>query len=89
MSERKGRKGVAIVVATLFAALSLIIASAVDVGAAVRHGASDARGAIASTRPIVLPEEWVWRGKPPINLEYMYGNHNIVQQDYIRLNGTH
>ena len=30
-----------------------------------------------------IPQEWVWRGRPPVNLESMYGNHEPPQPDYI------
>ena len=85
MRKRTGRSKFAIAVATLFAALSIIVSSAVDVGAALPFDESAAQVSAAATGPILMPPEWVWRGRAPINLEYMYGNREPRQQDWIRM----
>jgi len=76
------RRGIGIAFATLFTAISMFFASAVDVRAMLTPEAAALRG-VARHEPVVMPEEWVWRGRPPINVEYMYGNREKPQPDYI------
>ena len=66
--------------ATLFIAASMFFASAVDVKAMLRPDEAAAR----AMGPVEMPQEWVWRGRAPINLESMYANKRPVQQDWIR-----
>jgi|RhiMethySRZTD1v2_1073278.scaffolds.fasta_scaffold1260761_2 hypothetical protein len=76
------RREIGIAFATLFIAISMFFASAVDVRAMLTPEAAALRG-VARHEPVVMPEEWVWRGRPPINVEYMYGNREKPQPDYI------
>ena len=76
------RRGIGIAFATLFTAISMFFASAVDVRAMLTPEAAALRG-VARHEPVVMPEEWVWRGRPAINVEYMYGNREKPQPDYI------
>jgi hypothetical protein len=76
------RRGIRIAFATLFAAASMFFASAVDVRAMLTPEAAALR-AVARHEPVLMPQEWVWRGRPPLNLEYMYGNRAQPQPDYI------
>src|SRR5258706_997630 len=85
VGKHRGHNKFAIAVATLLAALSMIVASAVDVGAALRPDESAAHVSAAAHAPIQMPREWIWRGRAPIDLEYMYGNHPPRQQDWIRM----
>jgi hypothetical protein len=73
---------VMIALATLLTALSMFFASAVDVRAMLTPDAAAMR-AKAAHQPVEMPEEWIWRGRPPINLESMYGNRAKPQPDYI------
>ena len=81
---RLGQGTVVIALAALIAAASMFFASAVDVGAMLTPEAAALRAKGAHT-PVVMPEEWVWRGRAPVSLEYMYGNHQPPQQDWIRM----
>jgi len=95
MSNRTGNRGrtrighgtLVIAFAALIAAVSMFFASAVDVHAMLSPEAA-ARRAGTPHQPVVMPEEWVWRGRAPINLESMYGNHEPPRQDYIVSHGT-
>jgi hypothetical protein len=79
------RRGIRIAFATLLTAVSMFFASAVDVRAMLTPEAAALRG-VARHEPVIVPEEWVWRGRPPINVEYMYGNREKPQPDYIVMN---
>lgn len=81
-STRLGHATLMIALATLLAALSMFFASAVDVRAMLTPEGAALR-AEAPTAPIEIPREWVWRGKPPVSVEHMYGNREQPQQDYI------
>ena len=76
----------AIALGTLVVALSMLIASPVNVNAMLTPEAA-VRGAVKH-EPVVMPEEWVWRGPKPVNLEYMYGNRQPVQPDYIVMHSS-
>ena len=71
-----------IALATLLAALSMFFASAVDVRAMLTAEGAARRAGTPHT-PIEIPKEWTWRGRPPIDLEGMYGNHEPPRPDYI------
>ena len=81
--RRLGYGTLVIALATLITAASMFFASAVDVKAMLRPDERAARMA-----PVIMPQEWVWRGRAPIDLESMYAHHEPVRQDWIRLNGT-
>jgi hypothetical protein len=70
-----------IALGTVAVALSMLIASPVNVNAMLTPEAA-AQSAVKH-EPVVMPEEWVWRGRAPLNLEYMYGNRQPAQPDYI------
>ena len=78
--KRLGHGTLVIVLATLLAALSMFFASAVDVHAMLTPEAAARR---AQAQPVVVPHEWVWRSRPAIDLESMYGNREKAQPDYI------
>ena len=80
--RRLGYGTLVIALATLVTAASMFFASAVDVKAMLRPDERAARMA-----PVTMPQEWVWRGREPINLESMYVR-EPVRQDWIRMNGT-
>jgi hypothetical protein len=84
---RLGRGTLMIALATLVAALSMFFASAVDVHAMLTPEAASMRAG-APIQPVLMPEEWIWRGRAPINLEFMYGNREPRQQDYIVMHGS-
>jgi hypothetical protein len=73
-----------IALAALFTAALMLLASAVDVRAMLRPGEAAPPG----MKPVVMPQEWIWRGPAPIHLESMYGNREPARQDWIRMNGT-
>lgn len=82
LRARLGHGTFVIALATLLAALSMFFASAVDVRAMLTpEGAAQRAGAAAT--PVEIPEQWVWRGRAPVSLEYMYGNHEPPREDYI------
>jgi len=76
------RRGIKIAFATLFVAVSMFFASVVDVRAMLTPEAAALRG-VARHEPVVMPKEWVWHGRAPIDVEYMYGNRAKPQPDYI------
>lgn len=78
-ATRLGQGTLVVTLATLIAALSMFFASAVDVRAMLTPEAA----AMRAHQPVVMPEEWVWRGRPPVDLESMYGNREKPQPDYI------
>ncbi len=80
-SNRLGHGTFIIVIATLLAALSMFFASAVDVRAMLTPEAAALRA--DAHEPVVMPQQWVWRGRPPIDLGSMYGNREQPQPDYI------
>ena len=80
-NTRLGHGTLIIAVATLLAAVSMFFASAIDVRAMLTPEGAALRG--ARHEPVALPNEWVWRGREPISLEHMYGNHEKPQPDYI------
>ncbi len=84
LRTRLGRGTLVIALATLLTALSMFFASAVDVGAMLTPEGAALRADAAAT-PVEIPPEWVWRGREPVSLEYMYGNQKPPQQDYIRM----
>jgi hypothetical protein len=86
-STRLGHGTLVIALATLLTAVSMFFASAVDVHAMLSPEASAMRAA-APSQPVQLPEEWIWRGRKPIDLEYMYGNHEPPRPDYIVMHRT-
>ena len=59
------------------------------VGAMLATAEAASGPSAAAASPIEIPPEWVWRGREPISLEYMYGNHEPPQQDWIRLGRVH
>ncbi len=81
-STRLGHTTVMIAFATLLAALSMFFASAVDVRAMLTPEGAALRAGAAAT-PVKIPEQWVWRGRAPVSLESMYGNHEPPRPDYI------
>jgi hypothetical protein len=81
-SNRLGYSTLGIVLGTLFAAVSMFFASVTDVRAMLTPEAAALR-ASGKPAPIVMPKEWVWRGPKPVDLEFMYGNHQPPQPDYI------
>jgi hypothetical protein len=81
-TRRRSRLGYgtfAIALTCLVTAASMFFASAVDVKAMLRPDQAAAR----AMEPVVMPEEWVWRGRAPIDLESMYAN-KPAPQDWIR-----
>jgi hypothetical protein len=77
----RGHGTLIVAFATLLAALSMFFASAVDVRAMLTSEGAALRA--AKHEPVKMPEEWVWRGREPISLEYMYANHEKPRHDYI------
>jgi hypothetical protein len=82
LRARLGHGTFMIALATLLAALSMFFASAVDVRAMLTPEVAAMR-AEAPHQPVEIPQEWVWRGPPPIKVESMYGNREKPQPDYI------
>ena len=82
--NKLGHATLVIALATLLAALSMFFASAVDLNAMLTPEGAALRAATAA-KPVEIPHEWVWRGRAPVSLEYMYGNHEPPQPDYIVL----
>ena len=78
--SRLGHATVVLALVTLVWAVSIFFASAVDVSAMLRPDQAAAR----AMGPVEIPQEWVWRGRAPINLDSMYGNRKPAQQDWIR-----
>lgn len=87
--SRRGHGTLVILFATLLAALSMFFASAVDVGAMLTTAEAASASSAAAVTPIEIPPEWVWRGREPVSLEFMYGNHEPPQQDWIRASRGH
>jgi hypothetical protein len=83
-NTRRGQGTFVIALATLFAALSMFFASAVDVRAMLTPEVAALRAG-AGPEVVVIPEEWVWRGRAPLSLEHMYGNHEPPRPDFIRM----
>jgi hypothetical protein len=81
--RRFGYGTLVIALATLVTAASMFFASAVDVKAMLRPDERAAR-----MGPVILPQEWVWRGRAPVDIESMYTHHEPPRQDWIRMNGT-
>jgi hypothetical protein len=73
-----------IALASLLAALSMFFASAVDVGASLTVSEAQARAAAAASAPVVMPHEWIWRGREPVSLEFMYADRPQPPADWIR-----
>ena len=84
--SRLGHATFLFALAIALSTLSIFFASAVDVRAMLRPDEAAAR---AAHTPVVMPEEWVWRGPAPINLESMYGNKPAPQPDWIVMHGDH
>jgi hypothetical protein len=84
MFHRTTTRSGLISLAALLTALSLFFATPTDVGAALAPSEASARA--APTAPIEIPHEWVWRGREPVSLEFMYGNRPQPQADWIRMN---
>jgi hypothetical protein len=80
-----GKGTLVIAFATLLAAVSMFFASAVDVRAMLTPEGAALRA--AKHEPVAMPEEWVWRGRERVSLEYMYGNHEPPRADYIVMHG--
>ena len=87
MFDRTPTRSGLISLATLVTALSLFLASATDVGAAFPATGTAARAAPAA--PIEIPHEWVWRGREPVSLEFMYANPPQPRNDWIRTDHAH
>ena len=64
---RLGHGTLMIALATLLAAVSMFFASAVDVRAMLTPEGAALRAGTPHT-PIVIPEEWVWRGRAPVSV---------------------
>jgi hypothetical protein len=80
--RRLGYSTLTIALGTLLVAVSMFFASVTDVRAMLTPEAAALR-ASSKPAPIVMPKEWVWRGPKPVDLEFMYGNHQPPQPDYI------
>ena len=87
MFDRTPIRSGLISLATLLTALSLFIASATDVGAA--FPATEAAARAAPDAPIAIPHEWVWRGREPVSLEFMYAKRPQPRNDWIRTDHAH
>lgn len=83
LNGRLGLGTLVIALGTLITALSMLMASPVNVNAMLTPEAAALRA--PAHEPVVMPEEWVWRGRKPVSLEYMYGNRQSPQPDYIVL----
>ena len=69
-----------IALTALFVTLSMFFASATDVRAMLRPDEATARASAAPHRPVVIPEEWIWRGPKPVSIESMYGNRTAANE---------
>jgi hypothetical protein len=83
MFDRTPTRSALISLATLLTAVSLFFATATDVGAA--YAPTEAAARAAPDAPVVIPREWVWRGREPVSLEFMYSNRPRPQDDWIRM----
>ena len=83
MFDRTSTRSGLISLATVITALSLFLASATDVGAAIPATEAAARAGPAAA--IEIPHEWVWRGREPVSLEFMYAHPPQPRNDWIRM----
>jgi hypothetical protein len=78
--SRLGYSTLVIALATMLTAASMFFASTVDVKAMMRPDQAAAR----AMGPVVLSQEWQWRGPKPINLDSMYADKPAPREDFIR-----